>query len=272
MRKLIFLDIDGTIRDFDGYIPDSAISAIQSAKAAGHKIFLSTGRPYCDLEDRVKSLGFDGIISNAGGYVEFGGKCIRHAYFSPDHYEALTADLLDGNCVFELQRYDKIQILESHVSAFEAIDIEIQKKLGSDAHPLRRMPAIARSLSDITEVEKILYFSRTLTVESLIKKWGHQVHIVPLSISPDMLTGGEISPLGINKAEGVKNILEAGGYSREDVIAIGDNANDIEMIEFASVGIAMGNATDSLKAVADFTTAPLREDGIEKAFRKLNLI
>ena len=78
MGKIVFLDIDGTIRGFDGHVPDSAAAAIRQARAAGHKVLISSGRPLCQIEPGIIDIGFDGIISGSGSYVLYEGKCVRH--------------------------------------------------------------------------------------------------------------------------------------------------------------------------------------------------
>ena len=93
MGKIVFLNIDGTIRDFDGIIPDSAIKAIHMARENGHKVCISTGRTYTRIDKEILDIGFDGIISSSGGYVEYEGECISHRYFTADIFSDTKRDL-----------------------------------------------------------------------------------------------------------------------------------------------------------------------------------
>ena len=76
----------------------------------------------------------------------------------------------------------------------------------------------------------------------------------------------------MHKAEGIRSILKEGNLSQEDVIAVGDSENDLEMLQFASVGIAMGNSSQEVKEAADMVTGSPRENGIYNAFLQLGLI
>jgi len=84
--------------------------------------------------------------------------------------------------------------------------------------------------------------------------------------------GKDIIAGGGGKMAGIKRYLEHTGIAREEIIAFGDAENDLDMIRFAGIGVAMGNATDDVKAVADFVTADIDDDGIEKALKHYNLI
>lgn len=272
MKKIIFLDIDGTIRDFDGYIPDSTVKSVVRARKNGHKVCISTGRPLCQIEKRVMDIGFDGVISGSGTYVEYEGKCVLHKFIKQEVYLELCEYLLKNNCVIELQTAQESFILRSELHEFRAIGERIGKKLGNKAKELASMPVIMDDYRDIGKVEKILFFGNELSNEEIIKIWGNQFHIVPLSIPNSERYGGEITEADVNKAQGILSVLEASGYGRSDVIAIGDSENDLEMLELAAVGVSMGNGSSVIKRAADIVTTPLKEDGIKNAFLKLNLI
>lgn len=272
MGKIIFLDIDGTIRDFDGYIPGSAIEAVKKAREKGHKVCISTGRPYCQIEKRILDIGFDGIISGSGSYVLYEGSCVQHKYFTLLSYIELCNYLLENQCTFELQTCRASYILKQCADEFREIGKGVQKMLGEDAEKLAEDPNIIENIMDVTEVEKMLFFSNYLSNEKFLREWGKSLYIVPLSFPGPMKWGGEISPITINKAEGIKSILKEGEFETEDVIAVGDSENDMEMLKLAAVGVAMGNAVDKLKEAADYVTDPLRQDGLERAFTALGLI
>lgn len=272
MKKIIFLDIDGTIRDFDGYIPDSTVDAIKQARRNGHKVCISTGRTYGQIEDRIKEIGFDGIVSGSGSYVEYEGKCVRYEYFDSSKYLELCNYLRENDCIIELQTYNGIYILKEELEQFMVIRNRIQKSLGIDARALSVLPTVAESLLDVTKVEKILFFSDKLSNEKLLEEWGEYLYVVSLSIPGSLKWGGEITPFHVNKAEGIRSILRQSEYSEEDVIAIGDSENDIEMLKMASVGVAMSHGSQKIKDAANIITDSVREDGISKAFQKIGVI
>jgi hydroxymethylpyrimidine pyrophosphatase-like HAD family hydrolase len=96
--------------------------------------------------------------------------------------------------------------------------------------------------------------------------------VIEMSVKGLGNTSGEIGINGITKATGMASYLKYKAIKREDSIAIGDGTNDFEMVEFAGVGVAMGNGFDELKARADMVTRSIDDDGIYYAFKELGLI
>lgn len=272
MSKIIFLDIDGTIRDFDGFLPDSAAAAIREARRRGNKVCICSGRPLGQIDKRVMDIGFDGVISCAGSYVLYQGECVRSVVFEHEISSALCRYLVENHCVVEMQRLDYTFLPRECRQDYIEMCKRMMEMLGSGAKAVEEFPEVTDSYQEITNVEKVLFFSNELPYDEVKRQWGEKVHMTTYSIPSTEKWGGEISPLHVNKTAGIKSILEAGGFSREDVIAIGDSDNDIDMLEFAAVGIAMGNATEGAKKAADFMTDELRKDGVYKAFASLGLI
>lgn len=271
MGKIIFLDIDGTLRDFDGTIPKSAVEAIQKARERGHKVCLSTGRPMWQIDEKVRNIGFDGIVSGSGSYVEYEGKRVRHKHFTLLTYIELCKYLLEHHCVIEIHTHTNGFILKHQEEAFQAVKEIVKSEVAISAEEVDSWYKPIDHVMDVARAEKILFFGKELTVEEVLKKWGKSLYVVPLSIPTLEDGGGEITPIYINKAEGIRSILEAGGFKREDAVAVGDGINDIEMIQFAGIGIAMGNAEDAVKEAADIVTSSVQEDGIYQAFQKAGL-
>ncbi len=271
--KLVFLDIDGTIRNFNGTIPESAKTAIRKARENGHKVCISSGRPLFQIAPVLPDMEFDGIISGSGSYVTYEGECLRHKFITQFTYLSLCEYLIKHNCVFELMTHKGSYILRQCAAEFEQISKDIQHALGENAKKLvSTPPSLITSPLDAFEIEKMLFFSDTLSLEDLKETWGTCFYIVPSSIPCGGKIAGEISPVVVNKAEGIRSILDVCGLEKDDVIAIGDSDNDIEMLQFAGCGIAMGNGNDAVKAVADYVTKPLNEDGLYQAFAYAGLL
>ena len=272
MGKIVFLDIDGTIRGFNGHVPDSAVRAIKLAREGGHEVFISSGRPICQIEPKIIDIGFDGIISGSGSYVTYHGKCVRHEYFPKALYREITETLLEHQCILELQRYDRSCILQSQIKDFTELGKGIQALLGKKAKKLVEMPETVPDAAAMDKVEKILYFSDSFSNEDVKTQWGEKLYVVPLSFPNAKRWGGEISLSSVNKAEGIKSILDVSGHSLCDTIAVGDSENDIEMLKLAALGIAMGNGTPAAKSAADAVTDEVENDGLYKAFLMAGLI
>ncbi|MCF0133096.1 MAG: HAD family phosphatase [Blautia sp.] len=271
-KKIIFLDIDGTIRNFDGTIPDSTVSAIQKAREHGHKVCISTGRPLFQVSREVLNIGFDGVISDSGGYVVYEGECVRNACYDPKLYTELCGDLLRKGCIVELQRHDRGFVPVEVQKQYQLVIQGMIATMGEGADDfVKNLPGYEPDWKSVTGIEKILYFCSKEVYEQIRQEWGEKVHVTSFSIPNTAVYGGEISPMNIKKKEGMISILEKAGFSREDTIAIGDSDNDIDMLEFAAVGVAMGSGTVNAKAAADFVTDPLMQDGLAHAFEKLGL-
>ena len=271
MSKIVFLDIDGTIRDFDGSIPDSAARAIARARACGHEVLISSGRPECEIEPRVMALGFDGVISASGSYVSYHGRCIRHEYFPPELYRELTGTLLENDCLVQFQCHEKTCIMADQEEDFVRLGRDLQAMLGEDAMELSGIPQAVDGPGALEQVEKLLYFSDSFSNEDVVKTWGSRLYVVPLSFPNPRRFGGELSLATANKAEGIKCVLAAAGKDSGDTVAVGDSDNDLEMLRFCGLGIAMGNATPAARAAADRVTDDLKNDGLYKAFEMAGL-
>ena len=276
-KKVIFFDIDGTLINFGGEFPESAKEALRLAKANGHKIILCTGRSICQIEERLLEFGFDGFVSAAGANVTYGGKEI----FANHMTEAQLSKLLDfmksQEMIYMLQCTDKVV---GTSECFEAMHENFKKRLKGK---------VPKNISQIFEheyvdddlinnagkyknAEKICYYKAGLSLWQIKEMLGEDYYITAMSFKNENESSGEIAVGGITKAVGMEKLVEYLGITREDTVAFGDGPNDFEMIEYAGIGVAMGNASDDLKAIADFVTTNITEDGIYNGMKELNLI
>ena len=82
MNKIIFLDVDGTLVNYENYIPESAVKAIRKARKNGHKVYICTGRSKAEVYPELWEIGLDGMIGGNGSYVEHAGEIVFHKTFS----------------------------------------------------------------------------------------------------------------------------------------------------------------------------------------------
>ena len=271
MGKVIFLAIDNTLRDFDGTIPASGIEAIRIAQRNGHEVLLNTGRTHFRIGERIMNIGFDGVIANSGGYVEYKGEHIGHRSFTQLAFIELMRDLLECQCTVEMENSKASYILRESVEAYREIGRRVRQSMNLREDEMTG-PIAVESLLDVPEVQKLIVFSNHASREAILSKWGYSFHIMNLAVPYIEKWAGTITPNYITKAEGIRLILKERNGQREDAVAIGDNDCDIEMIRYAGTGIAMGNGSENIKAAADYVTAPLKEDGVWKAFEHLGLL
>jgi HAD superfamily hydrolase (TIGR01484 family) len=122
------------------------------------------------------------------------------------------------------------------------------------------------------DVQKIVFLGNRVCLADMVEKFGGECEICGGSIPFFGTGGGEISPAGINKGAALETVASRHGMSLSDTIAVGDSDNDRKMLERAGIGIAMGNAGESLKAIAGYTTSRLEDDGLAQAFQRCGLI
>lgn len=258
---VIFFDIDGTIIDDESQrIPDSTVNAIAALSAAGHKPIINTGRPYSHIDPRVRAMAFAGWVCGCGMEVYVDGQWLQKQRMTPavrqtvietarqchmqPIYEAVGGFLLDGaysdspRIRFESQR---VKNWGCFAKELDCSTEEIIKFVTFDG-PQSRHPEFVEKMQP--------YFT-------CIERGGGMVEYVAK---------------GCSKASGVQQLLAHLGAKKEDTFAFGDSTNDVSMFRAAGHGICMGNGMEEAKAQAEFVTASVLEDGIEKALRHYGLI
>ncbi len=260
MKLNFFFDIDGTLLPFGKDVPESAIRAIESARASGDRIFLATGRSTAEISKKLDVVPIDGGVYSAGAAVYADGKLLYKRVFTEeeksDAYKTINEFSLDvfiqtdNGTYFTKESYDffKASMLE-YVGAV----IDIPNCIVVDKLPL-----------DI-EINKLLIMSRDRRIADVREAFKGKFTVVDNTVGLPQDLMAEVVLPDVTKATGIEKILEYYGEKKESVVAIGDGANDIEMVEYAALGIAMGNSSASLKAVADYITDDIERDGLEKA-------
>lgn len=254
-EKVIFFDIDGTLLDFDKKIPESTKKAVQDLKNAGHHVAIATGRAPFMFADLLDELQINSFVSFNGQYVVFEGKVI---YKNP-----LSSKTLEKVLEFSRESNNPLVFMNHETMMATAEDHPyIHESMGTlkFAHP-KFDPDFFKN----HEIYQTLLFC-DIGEEEKYKKYDDLNFIRWHHLATDIL------PMGGSKAEGIKKLISRLKFEKEDVYAFGDGLNDLEMIEFVGTGIAMGNAEEKLKELADFITKPVDQDGIAYAVEKLGLL
>ena len=262
-RKAIFFDVDGTLWDKEEKIPPSTIKAIHQLQTNGHLAFICTGRTRAFFKDeRLLSIGFDGIVSGCGTTVEYGGVDL--------FYLKLTNEAIRE--ALPVLRAHHIQpVMEGRYDIYldkeDFADLGFLALLEHDSH------GHVISLSDNFdrwEASKMTVVTSHCVgddMDQVMKKLGHlydfKVHHFGIA---------EMVPKGYHKGSGIQIVCDHLGIPIEDTIAVGDGPNDLDMLRMAGTGVAMGNATEDARAAADYVTADLHDAGIWKACEHLGLL
>ncbi len=272
-RRAIFLDVDGTYANH-GWVPPAHEAAVRAARAAGHVVFLCTGRPVSLLSPQMMAAGFDGVVAGAGAHVTVAGEVILDIRF-PAALAARALDLLDTAGTHYL-----LETPEGTFANQSAIDV-LDARAAQAADPafphlagLVDIVAVLTPLKDLSGISigKITAFDGPVSMDKIASQLGADVAMFASSIADLGVGAGELYLAHINKATGMQAAISLLGIAREDTIAFGDNLNDLEMIEFAGVGVAMSNGRAEVIAAADMVTPGPDEDGIALAFIELGLV
>ena len=270
--KYIFLDIDGTLfsNDIQG-IPESSQIAIKRARDAGNKIFLCTGR---SLAESTRYLNFDvdGFVFSSGAVVYCNGRNIFNSVIPRRELEYLLDVFLQLDIAFCFAGKAGAYCNDKGMKS-------VYKYLTRDSEGYSISKIIEEGCFGLSywdrrdKVSKIeVYSDEKGKLEEAGKYLEDRYSYKIVYEDHDLnLYIGEITASNIDKSYGINKALEYYGASFMDCIAIGDSENDIDMIENAGIGIAMGNAMDNVKEVADFITTDILEDGIYNAFREYGL-
>lgn len=271
MRKAIFFDIDGTLVNFQGRMPDSTRRALRQVQEDGHKIVICTGRSLCQIYPWLINMNFDGIIAAAGAYVECDKKIIYTHHMDRDTLTTVLALFHRVNASYAAQTKDMVivtadnkkRLLDrfSSMGVNEDMAVQFWRSVQIGEYPVHRQ-----------DIEKFTFFDADITTSGIREALSDFCDVTGMSFENPTDTSGEIVCKGINKSLGIKKYIEYIGITKEDTVAFGDGPNDMDMIEYAQVGVAMGNAIDELKERADYVTAGIDEDGIEHALKNLGLL
>lgn len=274
--KLIFIDIDGTLFDHaKDAIPESAKNAILSAKSKGHKIFLSTGRPYADIDQEILNFPLDGMIVSCGAVVYVDNKPIYCKTYPQKELISLIQFMLDNNIGFSLDGIHKNYLTEEAFNCLSSFmfknneDSELSRAMmaKNNCFPFEDMKE-----EDLKEVVKISIFTKNKeSCEKLFQKIPESLVGFMYKNNHLHLYNGEISIKGITKATGLKQITNYLNIPIEDTIAIGDSLNDLDILQEAGLSICMGNGADECKKTADFVTKDVSDDGLAYALKHFNL-
>ncbi|HSU48018.1 MAG TPA: HAD family hydrolase [Arthrobacter sp.] len=278
--RAIFLDIDGTYADH-GLAPAAHVDAVRTARKMGHLVFVCTGRPLSMVPDHILAVGFDGTITGAGARVEVNGEILKDARFEPGLAARIVASLDAHNAAYILEAPEALygrtgvdRRLRDVLGPIFAGRPQHDGVLSTDVDPLEDILGPMQYSDDLraTSYAKISVFDSPVPLTRLTATFGPEVGLIPSSLSALGDRAGEIFMAGTHKAVGIQVVEARLGLDREDIVAIGDSANDIEMLEYAGIGIAVEGGHPRVLAVADRTTAGPAGAGVALAFAELGLL
>ncbi|MBC8560218.1 Cof-type HAD-IIB family hydrolase [Fumia xinanensis] len=265
--RLIALDIDGTLVNSEKQLTDKTRDTLIRAQKLGIKLALTSGRAATGLWHLIEALE----IPKYGGYaIAFNGaKIIDAAERKLVHGEMLPPEMLPG--VFQFAKEHRLNAATySDEYYFVQEPREKYLKLVGKIEGLNVKARDFRSEPVDFSVPKVLLAGDPKAIEELEpaarEQFGEAANV---SRSEPFLL--EILPPKVDKASALKKLLSILGYRRAELLACGDGYNDVTMLRYAGMGVAMQNATEPAKEAADFLTMTNDEDGVAFAVKRFCL-
>jgi Cof subfamily protein (haloacid dehalogenase superfamily) len=265
--RMVAIDLDGTLLRNDGTMGERTRRALQAAVRQGIRVVICTGRRFrttlpilAELQLAVPVIVHGGLlIKDAGTY-----ETLHHHYLSKD-FSLEAMKFLKAHGVAPIVYVDLFS---------QGIDIYLDNE--RDGHPfhlkyLERNRSNCHFVGDVTQV----FCPQTIHIGALAdrpsleclnvkleREFGASVRHLVMNNTNEEGAFLEIMSPGHSKWRALVRLIEMEGFTAEQVIGIGDEVNDLEMITHAGLGVAMGNAIPAVKAVADYTTRSNEEDGV----------
>ena len=255
--KAVFFDIDGTLVSFTTHgVPDSARLAIKQLRERGIKVFIATGR-LLRHTDVVSDIEVDGYITVNGSYcLTSTGEVIFEQAFPREVVERIFA-------------LEKEYGFSAAVMTHENIFVDAINGRPQEVADLVHITPAEANLEEIVATQPVLqmcpYISKELEQKIM--------PLLPECVSSrwiDMFM--DLNLKGVDKSVAASRVMEYYGYTVEQAMAFGDGGNDVPLVRDVGLGVAMGNACEELKRVADYVTESVDDDGIEKALLHFGLI
>lgn len=277
MGKIIFLDVDGTLVDYENRIPPSAVEAIRRARASGHRVYICTGRSRAEVYPPLWDIGLDGMIGGNGSYVEDHDHVVMHRLITAEQCRRIVDWLHERKLEFYLESNNGLFASEHfEEAALPALRLYSKRKEREGADQIT-----VRSLFPEMVFGGELYRDDLNKVSFLLNRY--QDYLDAKRDFPDLQAGtwggrgeealfGDLGVKDIDKAAAVRALVDYLHADMADTIAFGDAAVDIPMLKCCAVGVSMGNGGAEIRAAADFVTDDVENDGLCKAFAKLKLL
>lgn len=279
MNKIIFLDVDGTLINYEAKLPESAAQAVNEARKNGHRVYLCTGCSKAEILQR-NLCETDGLIGGNGAYVEDHEQVILHQGLSKEEVKHIVDWCNDRHLGFYLEANSGMYCNDYMLEQGPETMIKYAQGKGADLSMAKEIAeAFVNGFIHVTgedlyreDVNKISFIlsdyqdhldSKEEFVGLEANTWGGK---------GETALFGDLGPSGITKKHAIEVLLEYLHADRKDTIAFGDAKIDIEMLDYCEIGVAMGNGGLEIKAMADMITDDVDEDGLYHAFQKLNLI
>ncbi|WP_318843095.1 HAD family hydrolase [Myceligenerans pegani] len=258
---LVALDIDGTLVTYDEELSDAARDAVTAVRAAGHHVVLASGRSLIAMTPLAAELKIDEgwIVASNGAVVA------RLDPNAPEGYELVHVETFDPGPALRLLRQ------ELPHARYAVEDVGIGFRL-TEHFPDGEL----QGQHEIVDFEELWSADVTRVVVRAPGSSSDEFHRLAEAVGLEDVTYAvgwsawmDIAPMGVTKASGLERVRQELGVPEERTVAVGDGANDIDMLRWAARGVAMGHASERVRDAADEITDGIEEDGVVPVLRSL---
>lgn len=266
MYKLVALDMDGTLLKDDKTISKENFEAIQQAKKRGVKVVLATGRPIKGIERYLKELD---LVSEKDYAVGFNGAVVQNTK-TGQVIAKNPMNIDDLRYLYDLSKKLNVNI---HILTLNSCITPKRNKYSELESEMNKIPLEIVDFDKIdsnTTIVKIMMIDDEAILDKAIEKLPEEVYekYTVVKSAPFFL---EFINKKVNKGFGVEILAKNFGITRDEVICIGDAGNDVHMIEYAGLGVAMGNAFPEVKETSNYVTKTNEEHGVAHVINKFIL-
>lgn len=271
MNKTVFIDFDGTFADH-GWVPPGHLEAVRAARAAGHRVFLCTGRPKVMVPRRFRESVFDGLVCAGGGYVEIGRQVLADLRFPPELARRTAAVLTAAKAAFLLEAPAALFATVEAAERIRAIFTGPKWPTDAETGPGELLEGLLTP-DDLGNCSfgKVSVLDSPLPVPELAGAIGPEIGALPNSITGLSRHAGELYQLGVDKATGIRVVATHLDLQRSDIIAIGDGHNDLEMLTYAGTGVAVKGSPAEVRELAQLIIPGPGDLGLVQGFTELGL-
>lgn len=278
-QKIIFLDVDGTLIDYEAKLPKSAAKAVELARANGHKVYICTGCSKAEILQR-HLCELDGMIGGNGAYVEDHGNVVMHQGLTKEKVKHIVdwcnerhlGFYLEANSGMYCNDYMLSQGPETMLKYSLGKGTDLEKAKASSANFVNSFIHLQGEDLYRDDVNKISFIlssyqdhldSKVEFPELEANTWGGKGEVALF---------GDLGPQGITKRHAIEVLLNYLKVDPKQTISFGDAKIDLSMFECCAFNVAMGNGGKEIKEAADYITSDVNEDGLYRAFEYLKLI
>ncbi len=260
MIKLIATDLDNTLLDKQGQIPDSTAALLHQAAQKGVLTAVATGRCYPSALNAARKIGArTPVICYNGSLIKWGdtGEVLAKSYIYPEDIRAVSQFCHERELYLQCYDYDDVLIIEEMCDGAR-IDPDLETVGCREVGDLRLY-------AGLNPTPKMLIVEQPEKVAARIAEL--EAHFPRLSFCQSQPWLIEVMPQDAGKGKALETLARLMDVRREEVMALGDNTNDLPMLRWAGLGVVVANGVEAAKAEADYVCAGERSEGVEEALK-----